>query len=98
MFNPISNNEKCFILENLIKNSYRESERSIEEYRKISIKKLEENGQCEVKLGHTLVISQIFAKLVSPNKERPNEGIIVFSVSTSNYLYISKKTYLNQKN
>ncbi len=80
MFNPISNNEKQFLLENLIKNSFRDGERALEEYRNISIRKLEENGQCEVRLGDTLVISQIFAKLVSPNKERPNEGIIVFSV------------------
>jgi exosome complex RNA-binding protein Rrp42 (RNase PH superfamily) len=80
MFNPISNNEKQFILENLVKNNIREGERGSEDYRNISIKKLDENGQCEVKLGDTLIISQIFAKLVNPNKERPNEGIIVFSV------------------
>jgi exosome complex RNA-binding protein Rrp42 (RNase PH superfamily) len=85
MFNPISNNEKQFILENLVKNNIRDGGRESEDYRDISIKKLDENGQCEVKLGDTLVISQIFAKLVSPNKERPNEGIIVFSVNLKIY-------------
>lgn len=80
MFNPISNNQKNFLLENLIKNESREDEREYEEYRRINIRKLEESGQCEVKIGNTMVISQIFAKLVCPNKERPNEGIIVFSV------------------
>ena len=84
MFNPISNNEKMFLLENLIKNSFREGRRGLEDFREISIRKLEENGQVEVKLGNTLVIAQIFAKLIAPNKERPNEGVVVFSVSIIN--------------
>jgi exosome complex RNA-binding protein Rrp42 (RNase PH superfamily) len=52
----------------------------LEDFREISIKKLEENGQVEVKIGNTLVISQIFSKIITPNKERANEGVIVFTV------------------
>lgn len=80
MFNPISNNEKQFILQNLIKTSFREGKRDAEEYRRINIRKLKENGQVETKIGNTMVIAQIFAKLICPGKDRPNEGIIVFSV------------------
>jgi exosome complex RNA-binding protein Rrp42 (RNase PH superfamily) len=80
MFNPISNNEKQFLLTNLIKNSFREGRRELEDFRNIEIKKLQENGQVEVKIGNTMIISQIFAKLICPNKERPNEGYVVFSV------------------
>lgn len=80
MFNPISNNEKQFLLNNLIKHNFREGRRGLEEFRDIKIRKLDENGQVEIKIGNTLVISQIFAKLITPNKERPNEGVIVFSV------------------
>ena len=87
MFNPISNNEKSFLLNNLIKNTYREGKRGIEEYRDVKIRKLDENGQCEVKIGNTLVISQIFAKLISPSKERPNEGVIIFTVTIYLFVY-----------
>ncbi len=80
MFNPISINEKQFLLNNLIKSEYREGRRGMEAFREIKIKKLDENGQCEVKIGKTLVISQIFAKLICPSKERPNEGVIIFTV------------------
>ena len=84
MFNPISNNEKQFILQSLIKSNLREGRRGMEEYRQIKIRKLEENGQVEVRLGETLVIAQIFAKMIAPSKERPNEGVIVFSVDSNN--------------
>jgi exosome complex RNA-binding protein Rrp42 (RNase PH superfamily) len=80
MFNPISNIEKNFLLKNLIK-GIREDERSLDSYRNISIKKLAENGQVQVKIGNTLIISQVFAKLVVPIKERPNEGSALFSVN-----------------
>jgi exosome complex RNA-binding protein Rrp42 (RNase PH superfamily) len=79
MFNIISNSEKEFLLKYL-KEDKRLDDRGLEDYRKIKITKLDENGQIETKLGNTLVISQIFAKLVAPNKERPSEGVIVFSV------------------
>jgi hypothetical protein len=80
MFNPISNIRKQFLLNELINNKRREDKRDIEQFREISIKKLEDNGQVELKIGKTLVISQIFAKLICPNKDRANEGVIVFSV------------------
>jgi len=80
MFNTISNNEKEFLLSNLIKNSLREGRRELEDYREIKIKKLELNGQVEVKIGKTMIISQIFAKLIFPQIDRPNEGSVVFSV------------------
>jgi exosome complex RNA-binding protein Rrp42 (RNase PH superfamily) len=80
MFNPIANNQKQFLLSELINNATREEKRGIEDFRNISIKKMEDNGQVELKLGKTLVISQIFAKLITPNQDRANEGVIVFSV------------------
>lgn len=80
MFNPISNIQRQYLLSELINNQTREDKRDIEEFRDISIKKLEDNGQIELKIGKTLVISQIFSKLICPNKDRANEGVIVFSV------------------
>jgi exosome complex component RRP45 len=82
MFNIISNSEKEFLL-NYLKQDKRIDNRSIEDYRNIKLTKLDENGQIETKLGNTLVISQIFAKLIAPNKERPSEGVIVFSVDSN---------------
>ena len=80
MFNPIATIQSQFLLSELINNKIREDKRGIEDFREISIKKLEENGQVELKIGKTLVISQIFAKLITPNQDRANEGVIVFSV------------------
>jgi exosome complex RNA-binding protein Rrp42 (RNase PH superfamily) len=82
MFNIVSNLEKNFFQNNL-KNGLRVDRRGIENYRDIKITKLEENGQVETKLGNTLVISQIFSKLVAPAKDRASEGVIVFSVDTN---------------
>jgi exosome complex component RRP45 len=79
MFNIISNSEKDFLLKYL-KDDKRLDGRELEDFRNIKITKLDENGQVETKLGNTFVISQIFAKLVAPNIDRPNEGVIVFSV------------------
>jgi exosome complex RNA-binding protein Rrp42 (RNase PH superfamily) len=80
MFNPIATIQSQFLLSELINNKIREDKRGIQDFREISIKKLEENGQVELKIGKTLVISQIFAKLITPNQDRANEGVIVFSV------------------
>ncbi len=80
MFNPLATIQKQNILTNLIKNEKREDRRGIEDFRDISLSKLEDNGQIETKIGNTRVISQIFAKLICPNKDRTNEGVIVFSV------------------
>jgi exosome complex RNA-binding protein Rrp42 (RNase PH superfamily) len=88
MFNPISNVQKQFLLSELINNQTREDKRDVEDFREISIKKLEDNGQIELKIGKTLVISQIFAKLISPNKDRANEGVVVFSVCNIKIIFI----------
>ncbi len=91
MFNTISNNERQFLLNNLscetgpirnVKRSKNNKDDPTELYRKISIKKLKENGQVELKIGDTMIISQIFAKLTPPQNDRPNEGYVAFSVST----------------
>ena len=79
MFNPISTNEKKFILSNLL-NQTREDSRKLLDYRNIKITKLKENGQIQIELGNTLIISQVFAKLINTTNDRPNEGVIVFSV------------------
>jgi exosome complex component RRP45 len=81
MFNPISNNEKKFLLSNLT-NNLRSDERKLLDYREIKLTKLRENGQIQLELGKTLIISQVFAKLINTTKDRPNEGVIVFSVNS----------------
>jgi len=80
MFTPLSNNEKNFILTNLI-NDFRDDSRKINEYRKIKLTKLKENGQIQIEIGNTLIIAQVFAKLINATNDRPNEGVIVFSVN-----------------
>ncbi len=81
MFNPISNNEKKFLLSNLT-NNLRSDERKLLDYREIKLTKLRENGQIQLELGKTLIISQVFAKLINTTNDRPNEGVIVFSVNS----------------
>ena len=97
MFNLISTNEKNFITKrlNAEPNPIREDKRESFSYRNISIRKLHSNGQIEVKIGNTLVISQIFAKLTSPYVDRPSEGIITFSVDT---YHIKPNADYNQSN
>jgi exosome complex component RRP45 len=79
MFNQLSSNEKNFILSNL-KNEIRLDDRKHLDYRDIKLTKLKENGQIQTEIGKTLIISQVFAKLINTTEDRPNEGIIVFSV------------------
>jgi len=79
MFNQLSSNEKKFILSNL-KNEIRLDDRNHLDYRDIKLTKLKENGQIQLELGKTLIISQVFAKLLNTSEDRPNEGVIVFSV------------------
>jgi len=33
-----------------------------------------------LKLGETIILSQVFAKLINPGTDRQNEGVIVFNV------------------
>lgn len=79
MFSPLSNNEKKFVITNLIDN-FREDSRKMNEYRKIELTKLKENGQIQLEIGKTLIITQVYAKLINTTNDRPNEGVIVFSV------------------
>lgn len=79
MFSPLSNNEKKFVITNLIDN-FREDSRKMNEYRNIKLTKLKENGQIQLEIGNTLIITQVFAKLINATSDRPNEGVIVFSV------------------
>jgi exosome complex RNA-binding protein Rrp42 (RNase PH superfamily) len=82
MFNIVSNSEKQFF-QNNFKNDIRMDKRALDSFRNIKLTLLDENGQVETKLGNTLVISQVFCKLISPNKDRPSEGVIVFTVDTN---------------
>jgi exosome complex RNA-binding protein Rrp42 (RNase PH superfamily) len=82
MFNIVSNIEKHFFANNL-KNDLRVDNREQNSYRNISINKLDENGQVETKIGNTHVISQVFCKLITPNRDRPSEGVIVFTIDTN---------------
>lgn len=87
MFNNLSNNEKNFLL-TCLKNEQREDERKLLEYRNIKLTKLKENGQIQLQIGQTLIISQVFAKLINITNDRPNEGVIVFSVNFNNLISI----------
>lgn len=85
MFNTISTNEKDFTL-TLLKDRtkpIREDSRDVEQYRNITIKKLPSNGQVEVCIGNTRIISQIYAKVTKPFIDHPNEGMIVFTIDTN---------------
>lgn len=96
MFNLISNNEKSFVLRLLsVENAVREDKREITSFRKISIRKLYSNGQVEVKLGKTVVISQIYAKLTAPFPDRPNEGMVAFSIDS---FHLKPNADYNQSN
>ena len=80
MFNLISSIEKTFVLNNL-KSDFREESEKLTSFRKIHFEQLKEDGQVILHLGKTKILSQIFAKLVCPDKSRPNDGIIMFNVN-----------------
>ena len=88
MSSIIPNINKSFIQElfsldddNSIK---RMDNRSIKEYRPISINHITSsyNSPIKVSIGNTEIFSQINAKLVQPRSDRPSEGIISFQVDT----------------
>ena len=62
----------------------RSDNRSIKEYRPISISNITSsyNSPIKVNIGDTQIISHLNAKLVQPRTDRPNEGIINFQVNT----------------
>ncbi len=68
--------------------------RAFEEYRDIKIRKMGENGQVMASIGESRVIAGINSSLVSPQNDKPGEGLIIFSVDTSNLkpLYESNNT------
>jgi len=80
MFNILSNIEKQFISNNL-KAEFREENRKLTEFRTLKFERLNYDGQVIVHLGNTKILSQVFAKLISPEADRPNEGIIMFNVN-----------------
>ena len=84
MFSIIPKIEKEYILNN-IKLHQRSDNRNFNNYRDICIKQLHENGQIQVTIGNTMVISQIFSSIISPSADRSNEGVIVFSIESSNF-------------
>lgn len=79
MFNLLSNIEKSYLLNNL-RSECRDSKRKLTAFRTVKIEKMTYDGQVLVNIGSTKVFSQIFAKLVCPEVDRPNEGIILFNV------------------
>lgn len=83
MYSLIPTIEKNYIKECLNK-GIRKDNRKLSSYRNINIKKLKDNGQIMVSLGNSTVISQLYVSLVTPNEDRPNEGIVLFNVDSQN--------------
>lgn len=89
----LPNPEKEFI-EIALNQEIRLDNRAFEDYRDITIRKLGENGQVIASIGETRALAGIYSSLVSPQSDKPGEGIIIFSVDTSNLkpLYESNNT------
>ena len=83
MFSVISNIEKEFLIDQLM-NGERSDNRLFDDYREITFEKLEQNGQCQVTLGETKVMCNIFSSLITPSPEKQSEGLILFNVDASN--------------
>lgn len=96
MFNTIPRIEKENLITNL-KNGFRQDYRVFQSYRNINLKKLYENGQIEVNIGFTRVIGQIFSSLVSPLNDKPNEGMIMFNIDSSNLKHIAEANNSNDE-
>lgn len=96
MFTYLPKIEKEFLL-NQIADQNRLSGRKFNEYRDIFIKKLENPGQVIVDIGDTSVYCQIFSSLVSPQPDRPNEGIIMFNLDLSHLKHVSETNNCNEK-
>ena len=62
----------------------RPDNRSIKEYRQITINHITSsyNSPIKVSIGNSIIFSQINSKLVQPRTDRPSEGIISFQVDT----------------
>ena len=71
--------------------------RNSKTYRPIKIKPLTNsyNSPICVTLGNTTIFSQIYAKITKPQNDRPNEGIVTFSVDTHHLKPIADFTSSN---
>ena len=49
-----------------------------------------ENGQCEVKIGQTTVLTQSTLKIICPKPGKPNEGEIKFNLEFTSLLHSSE--------
>ena len=87
MFQPISLNEKSFIVEAL-KGGFRVDARSPEDLRNLDVKfctntsggKHNKNGQVLLQMGHTKILTQTQLKLCSPLPGKPQEGFLKYQV------------------
>ncbi|XP_041838420.1 exosome complex component RRP45 [Melanotaenia boesemani] len=79
---PLSNCERDFLLK-AIEEKKRIDGRQTYDYRKIKISFGTDYGCCFVDLGQTRVMAQVSCELVSPKENRPNEGIMFFSIELS---------------
>lgn len=71
--------------------------RGFENYRDIEIKRLAENGQVLVSIGRTSVLCSIFSSVVTPQSDKPSEGIIVFSIDTSHLKHEAESKNANEE-
>ena len=71
--------------------------RILNSFRNISFKKLKNNGQVRVSIGNTTVIGQIYSTLISPQKDKPNEGMISFAIDTLNLKHYAESNNLNEE-
>ncbi len=80
---PISNNEKAFILRALETDSLRMDGRRPDQPRPLAIELGTEPGSVEVSMGKTKVAAAVTAELVEPFADRPSEGNLLFQVEFS---------------
>ncbi|XP_077427736.1 exosome complex component RRP45 isoform X2 [Vanacampus margaritifer] len=79
---PLSNCERDFLLK-AIQEKKRLDGRETYDYRKLKIMFGTDYGCCFVELGKTRVMAQVSGELVAPKDNRPNEGIMFFSLELS---------------
>ncbi|XP_077381598.1 exosome complex component RRP45 [Festucalex cinctus] len=79
---PLSNCERDFLLK-AIQEKKRLDGRETYDYRKLKIMFGTDYGCCFVEVGKTRVMAQVSCELVAPKDNRPNEGIMFFSIELS---------------
>jgi len=88
MFQPLSLNERAFMMEAIKANCRIDARTCIEsrllkrnsQTEKQRIRFGVENGQCCVQIGQTKVITQSMLKIICPKPAKPNEGKIKFNI------------------